>query len=269
MRLASFAAAAIAAAFVTAAGTAFAGVIEEQQETVTRGGPQPMVRTRTIMIQANKQKIVGEHDIMITDLDKGVMMLIVPEQKVYSEMPFPPKAMGGQALGAANVKFAKSEGTRTIIGYKCQNYSGVSHMMGTHSDIIECFSTSAPGAADFTAFQKAMAAKLKGTDAAAMVEDVPPGVPLFSQSTTDMKGLRIPGMPPEQAAKLAQMMANRPPTVSKSVATKLTVKSLADSEFGPPAGYTRREMPTPHAPGAGAPPASGGSGAPSAHSLPE
>jgi len=252
---------------MVAAGAAGAGVIEEQQETITSGTPKPVVRTRTIMIEGHKQKIVGQRDIMITDLDRGVMMLIVPDQKAYSEMPFPPKGMGAQGLGAANVKFSKSPGTQTVIGYQCQNYSGVSHVMGTHSDIVECFSTSAPGAADFTGFQKAMVAKLKGTEAAAMVQDVPEGVPLASQSTTSMKGLTLPGMSPEQAAKLAKMVANRPPIVNKMVATKITVKTLPDSEFAPPAGYSKREMAAAGArPGAPRRPAGGG---PPAHSLPE
>src|SRR5579875_325224 len=270
MKFAASAAAAIAAAVIVISATvALAGVVVEEKETVDRGGGQPPVEhARTIMIQGNKQKIVSEHDTMITDLDKGVMMLITPSRKTYSEMPFPPKGMMPGA-GMANVKFTRSGGSQTIDGYKCKNYTGVSRMMGTHSDIVECFSTSTPGADDFTGFQKAMAEKLKGTSAAAMVAGVPNGVPLSSQSTTSMKGLTIPGMPPEQAAKLAQMMANRPPVVTRTVVTKITTKSLGDDEFAPPPGYTKQQMPTrmpmPHAPSS----SGSGSGAPSAHSLPE
>ncbi len=269
MKFASHAAAAFAAAaLVVSASAALAGVIVEEQETINRGG-QPITRARTIMIQGNKQKIVSEHDIMITDLDRGVMLLVTPARKTYSEMTFPPQGMAPSA-GMANIKFAKAGRSQTIDGYKCENYTGVSRMMGTHSDIVECFSTSAPGADDFAAFQKEMIRKLKGTSAAAMVEDVPNGVPLSAESTTSMKGLTIPGMPPDQAQKLAQMMANRPPIVTKTTVTKIITKSLADSEFAPPAGYTKQALPQMPAPGAGAPPASGGnSGAPSAHSLPE
>jgi hypothetical protein len=258
-----------AAAFFVSAGAALAGVVVEEQETIDRGTGQPIVHNRTISIQGNKQKIVSDHDTMITDLDKGVMILITPSRKNYSKMPFPPVGMT-PGTGIANIRFTKSTGTHTIVGYSCQNYTGVSHMMGTHSDIVECFSTSAPGAGDFTGFQKAMVDKLKGTSAAAMVEDVPNGVPLYSQSTTSMKGLVIPGMPPEQAAKLAQMMANRPPVVTKTVVTKITTRSLAANEFGVPAGYTKQEIPTqmPRAPGPSGGGSSGGGG-PSAHSLPE
>jgi hypothetical protein len=263
------AAALAAAAFAVTASAALAGVIVEEQEVVNRGGP-PITSVRTIVIQGNKQKIVSEHDTMITDLDRGVMMLITPSRKTYSEMPFPPAGMSPTA-GMANIKFAKTGSSRTIDGYKCDNYAGVSHMMGTHSDIVECFSTSAPGAHEFVAFQKAMVKKLKGTSAASMVADVPTGVPLASQSTTSMKGLTIPGMNPEQADKLAKMMANRPPIVTKTTVTKITTKSLSESEFAPPAGYTKQPMPQMPRMGAGAPPhaSSGTSGGPPAHSLPE
>lgn len=257
------AAALAAAALLGAASVAVAGVVVEEQETVNRGG-QPITSSRTIMVQGNKQKIVSMHDTMITDLDKGVMVLITPARKTYSEMPFPPQGMMPSA-GMANIKFTKTGGSQTVDGYKCDEYSGVSRMMGTHSDIVECFSNSAPGADDFSAFQKAMVNKLKGTSAAAMVQDVPGGVPLSSQSTTSMKGLTIPGMPPDQAQKLAQIMANRPPIVTKTTVTKITTKSLSDSEFAPPAGYTKQAMPMP---GAGTPPRASG-GAPPAHSLPE
>jgi hypothetical protein len=265
VKFASHAAAALAAAaLLVSAGTARAGVIVDEQETINRGGP-PITHARTIMIEGNKQKIVSEHDTMITDLDKGVMLLITPARKTYSEMPFPPQGMAPTA-GMANIKFKKSGGSQTIQGYKCENYTGVSRMMGTHSDIVECFSKNAPGADDFAAFQKEMVRKLKGTGAAAMVEDVPNGVPLASESTTSMKGLTIPGMPPDQAQKLAQMIANRPPIVTKTTVTKITTRALADSEFAPPAGYTKQAMPTMPGPGAGAPPAGGG---PPARSLPE
>jgi Domain of unknown function (DUF4412) len=254
-----------AAALAVSTSAALAGVIVEEQETINRGGP-PITQARTIIIQGNKQKIVSEHDTMITDLDKGVMMLITPSRKTYSEMPFPPKGMGTPSGGMANIKFTKSGGGQTVSGYKCENYNGVSHMMGTRSEIIECFSTSAPGAADFSAFQKEMIRKLKGTKAAAMVEDVPNGVPLASQSTTSMKGLTIPGMSPDQAEKLTKMMANRPPIVTKTTVTKITTKSLPDSDFAPPAGYTKQAPPQMRPPSAGKPPAGGG---PAAHSLPE
>lgn len=264
MKLARHTAAALAAALLISASAARAGVIVDEQETVNRGG-QPVTHARTIMIEGNKQKIVSEHDTMITDLDKGVMVLITPSRRTYSEMPFPPQGMAPTA-GMANIKFKKAGSSQTIQGYKCENYTGVSRMMGTHSDIVECFSKSAPGADEFAAFQKEMVRKLKGTGAASMVEDVPNGVPLASESTTSMKGLTIPGMPPEQAQKLAQMIANRPPIVTKTTVTKITTRTLADSEFAPPAGYTRQAMPTMPSAGAGAPPASGG---PPARSLPE
>ncbi|MBF6568068.1 MAG: DUF4412 domain-containing protein [Candidatus Binataceae bacterium] len=253
-----------AATLAVSVSAALAGVVVEEQEVVNRGG-QPVSRSRTIMIEGNKQKIVSDRDIMVTDLDRGVMLLISPTGKTYSEMPFPPKGMSAPVAAMANVKFTKSGTHQTIDHYKCDNYAGVSHMMGTQSNITECFSKSAPGAAEFAAFQKQMVRKLQGTGAAAMVNNVPTGVPLASESTTSMKGLTIPGMPPDQAQKLSQMMASRPPITSKTTVTKISTRSIPDSEFAAPAGYTKQTPQT-------APPAvssSGRSGNPSAHSLPE
>jgi hypothetical protein len=246
------------------ASAALAGVVVEEQEVVNRGG-QPISRSRTIMIEGNKQKIVSDRDTMITDLDNDVMLLLSPTRKTYSEMPFPPKGMSGPVAAMANVKFTKAGTQRTIDHYKCDNYTGVSHMMGTQSNITECFSKSAPGAAEFAAFQRRMVKKLQGTGAAAMVDNVPAGVPLASESITSMKGLTIPGMPPDQAQKLAQMMASRPPIISKTTVTKISTRSIPDSEFAVPAGYTKQVAQMPPAPAA----PSGSSGNPPAHSLPE
>ena len=74
-------------------------------------------------------------------------------------------------------------------------------------------------------------------------------------------------MAPEQAAKINEMMAKRPPVVTSTMVEKIESKKLADSDFAIPAGLTKRELPTapagaggmkmppghPGAPGAGAP----------------
>jgi hypothetical protein len=116
--------------------------------------------------------------------------------------------------------------------------------MGAESKIAECFSKDAPGAADFTAFQNTMNAKLKAAGDTGMERNIPTGVPLASESTTSMAGLKIPGMAPDQAEKFAQMMANRPPITTKAEVTKITVKSIPASEFAPPAGFTQQAIPS-------------------------
>jgi hypothetical protein len=245
-----------------------AGIVVEEHETINRGD-QPITRNRTIMIQGNKQKIVTDHDQMITDLDKDVMILINPEHKTYAEMPFPPKYPAGMNQ-SKSVEFKKIGTSRTVDGYKCEDYSGTSHIMGTESKIVECFSKDAPGAKDFANFQTVMNNKLRAAGEAGMAREIPTGVPMASDTTTNMSGLTIPGMAPEQAKKFAQMMANRPPIVTKSTVTKITMKSIPDSDFAPPPGYTLQKIPSRMAPpaSAGTPP-SGGSAQPPARSLPE
>jgi hypothetical protein len=51
-------------------------------------------------------------------------------------------------------------------------------------------------------------------------------------------------MSPEQSAKLKQMMANRPPVVSKTTVTQIASKDLPADTFTVPAGFTRQEMPS-------------------------
>jgi len=227
-------------AFAVAAS---AGVVVEEQETINRGDA-PTTRNRTIMIEGNKQKIITDQDQMVTDLDKNVMLLINPARKTYAQMPFPPHYPNGMSKTMKSVEFKKMDSSRVVDGYKCQDYSGTSHIMGTESKIVECFAKGAPGAKDFAAFQRVMNAKLTAAGEAGMAREIPTGVPMASETTTNMAGLTIPGMPPDQAKKFAQMMANRPPIVTKSVVMKISSKSIADSEFVPPPGYTQQAVPS-------------------------
>ncbi|MGH7905936.1 MAG: DUF4412 domain-containing protein [Candidatus Binataceae bacterium] len=250
------------------ASAAIAGVVVHEDEVVNHG-KSPITRSRTIMIEGNKQKIVTEHDEMVTDLDRGVMYLIVPARKSYAQMPFPPQGPGSKAAieGMATMKFTRTGTHQTVDGYKCEDYRGKSHMMGTESKIVECFSKDAPGAKEFTSFQKAMAAKLKGTHAASMVADIPAGVPMASVTTTNMAGLKIPGMAPDKAKAFAKMMAKRPPVVTKSHVTKISMRKLSPDTFAVPAGYTLRQPRAPHA--AAGPSGNGSMNKPASHSLPE
>jgi len=81
----------------------------------------------------------------------------------------------------------------------------------------------------------------------------------------------MPGMAPEQAAKINEMMAKRPPVVLSEMVEKIESKNLADADFAVPAGFTKREIPAGPGPGAMkmAPSAGASSaGAPSAGASP-
>jgi len=62
--------------------------------------------------------------------------------------------------------------------------------------------------------------------------------------------VNIPGMAPEQAQKIKEMMAKRPPIVTSQVVEKIESKKLAESDFEIPSDYTKKEMPTAPGPGA-------------------
>ena len=64
------------------------------------------------------------------------------------------------------MNFKKAGTTREIAGYKCTDYDGGGHMMAGDYTVKECFSTSAPGAEEFAAFEKKMADKLKSAGSA-------------------------------------------------------------------------------------------------------
>jgi hypothetical protein len=51
-------------------------------------------------------------------------------------------------------------------------------------------------------------------------------------------------MAPDQAAKLKQMFANRPPVVSKTTVTQIASKDLPGDTFQVPAGFSKQQMPS-------------------------
>lgn len=240
-----------------AAGAAHAGVVVEEQEIVNRGTGQPQTHNRTVMIEGNKQKMVMDRETVVTDLDKGVMYMLDPQHKTYLELPFPPHGRMAAMMagaGASTLNFKKTGSRATVAGYSCDEYNGTGNMMGNQYTVKGCFSTKAPGSADFTAFQRKMEVKVKGTPME-MTGSIPDGVPLKLDSRTKLTHVSVPGMSPEQAAKLNQMLAGRPPVVTETTVTKIASRSLTADTFTVPAGYTKQEMRMPQTPsGGGAPP---------------
>jgi len=234
-----------ALAIFAASAVVHAGVVVTEQEVIDQGNGQPVTRNRTVMIQGNKQKMVTDRAQVVTDLDNGKMYLINPEKKQYVEMPFPPQGPMAQMMAQrmSTLSFKKTgAASKTISGYSCEQYAGAGSMMGNQYSVNGCFSTKAPGARDFDTFQKTMAAKVKGT-AMAMQGEVPDGVPMQLDSTTKITNFSMPGMSPEQAAKLKTMLANRPPVVSKTTVQQIASKDLPADTFAVPAGFTKQEMP--------------------------
>lgn len=250
-------------------------VITEKQHTTS--GSSTRDSEQTVFVQGNKQKMETENRTSIIDLDKGKAYVIDPKAKTYFEMDFPPTGQMGAMMAASHSaarNFKKADTTREIAGYKCTDYNAGGHVMQGDYTVKACFSTAAPGADEYAAFEKNMAAKLKSafpSAAAAGTGEVPPGVPLALDSTMKMTHAVPPGLPPDQAKKLTEMMAKRPPTLTSTLVEKIESKTLTDADFEIPAGFTKITMPTgpirmstpPKAPGAAA-----SAGAPTAGAPP-
>src|SRR5271170_4337905 len=118
-----------AAALLALTTTAMAGVVVEQE--IASDGPMGSTSSkRTVEIQGHKQKVISSNHSVITDLYNGVMILIDPSTKAYTEMPFPPTQLGGRGSPAAfKITFKKTGKEKTEKGYKCQEYTGAGHMM--------------------------------------------------------------------------------------------------------------------------------------------
>ena len=247
---------------------AAAGVVITQKQHVTNGA-NSRDAVQTISVQGNKQKMVTERHTIITDLDKGMMYVIDPTAKNYFQIEFPPKGQMAQMMAAsttAAMNFKKAATTREIAGYKCTDYDGGGQMMQGVYTVKECFSAAAPGAEEFSEFEKKMADKLKGVGGhIGSSGEIPRGVPLALDSTMKMGHMSMQGMSPEQTAKINEMMAKRPPITTSTLVEKIESKKLADADFEVPAGFAKKDLPAgpgmgsmkmapaPGAPAAGAP----------------
>src|ERR1019366_933220 len=187
-------------------------------------GQSQQPRTRTMMIEGNKQKtIVDGGRAIITDLDKGITLVIDPAQKSYFERPFPPPNMMGHAAGSIGMhvsEFTKTGKTRTVSGYTCEDYNGSGKFPMGDFTVVSCVSTKAPGAAEFSKFQKTMMDKLKDTQLA-MPANPPDGIPLVQDTSTKVSVMNMPNLSPEAAEQLKKQFANHPPIVTKIEVTKV------------------------------------------------
>jgi hypothetical protein len=211
-------------------GVAQAGVVVEEQQVTDRGGGAPPVTHKIIvMVQGNKQKSVIDdgQQSLITNLDAGTRTMINSTRKSYIEMPFPPKGMPPMQ-SPAGLSFKKTGAHQKLSGFDCDDYTGTGTVNGNELTVNGCFSTSAPGAKNFSIFQKTMSDKVKGTPMALM-SAAPEGIPL--KIDTSMKMTAMP------------QMASRPPMLTHMTVSKVTEKDLPSDTFEAPKGYTKQQTP--------------------------
>src|ERR1022692_4427204 len=225
---------------VAGSSSAFAGVVITETETIV--GEPPRTRQRTIMIEGHKQKMIDGKQAIITDLDNGTTDIIDPAHKMYLEIPFPPQGMTGQEIDGLQqpADYIATGNTRTVAGYKCDEYKGAGKFAVGEFSTVSCVSKNAPGAAEYASFEKMMMAKIKpGSPPTAR----PDGIPLVLDTTTILKPSDIPNMSHQAAEELKRQLAEQPPMLTKREVTKVEAHKIAASELQVPAGYTKREPP--------------------------
>ena len=201
------------------------------------------------MVQGHKQKIVSKDEEIITDLDAGKIYFVTPKTKQYVEIAFPPRGMFADKMATYRyvVKFKKAASTEKVAGQTCQDYAGATVAGPFILRAIECASSDAPGAREFTEFQKAMAEKLKGKPGP-YVGGPPEGISLVESSTKTTFPFRPPpGFSPEVAAKIQARMAQNKPIVHTVTVSRIEQKDLSADIFAVPADYNKSAAPpVPH-----------------------
>jgi len=245
-----------------AATTASAGIIISEEVVVTDQAGKQHKSEQSEMLQGNKQKVVTADRVVITDLDAGKMIVLIPAAKKFAELPYPPAGVLVPFLARQGVfiDYAKSTGTGKAAGYDCENYAGTWKAGHLKIDGKECVANAAAGAKEFVAFRKAMADKLKGTPLE-LKNEIPDGVPVSSAVSTSIVPAPIPpGFSPAQIAEINKSNAKAKPETRNTKVTKIEVKDLPAGDFAVPAEYSNLK-PNPKAGAPGVPAKSGTGGA--------
>jgi hypothetical protein len=227
---------------LAAAVPAHAGVVITQ-DTVTDTLSGPVKDQHTIMIQGNKQKTDMRGRTMLLNLDDNTMVLLNPANKTYLKLPFPPRGMANamENMSALNPNLKKTASGLTVGGFKCDEYAGSgSSRIGQYS-VKGCFDSTGPGAAEYDHFMGLVAQRLKASAVQTMPR--PKGIPIKLETTTKITNFAMPGLSPEQAKAMQQMMRNRPPTKSVVTTTSIKTATLPADTFVIPADYAQAQLP--------------------------
>lgn len=240
-------AAALVLAIAIAATTASAGVVISEDVVISDNAGREHRSERTVMLQGNKEKVVTPDRVIITDLDAGKMYVLAPALKRAAQIALPPTGRIATILARLGmfVGYQKSSGGGKVAGYECQNYAGGETTGRTKLEATQCVASAAAGAAEYVAFRKGLADKLKGSTLA-IKGDIPDGIPVSSTLSISFIPFPIPkDFPPEQAAKIKESNAKAKPLITSAKVTKIQVKDLPADTFVVPADYKNPPAPTP------------------------
>jgi hypothetical protein len=224
-----------------AATTASAGVVISEDVVVTDNTGKQHKSEQTVMLQGNKQKIITPDRVIITDPDAGKIYVLAPAVKKLAQLTLPPVKQIAPILARQGmfVSYQKGSGSGKVAGYDCQNYSGIYNIGRAKLEATECVASAAAGAAEYVAFRKALADKLKGSPQEIKGE-TPDGIPVSSTFSISAVPFPIPAdFPPDQAAKIRESDAKAKPYVTTAKVTKIEVKNLPADTFAVPAEYNQ------------------------------
>src|SRR5437016_2905327 len=118
-----------------------AGVVIDQETEIQSGGA-PVKENSTVTVEGDKQKVVSNGHTVVIDANKGVMDILDPATKSYNEITLPPTGPLGQmmqTMGGMNLNYQKTGGHQTILGFKCDEYTGSAKMPMGDSTMKGCF----------------------------------------------------------------------------------------------------------------------------------
>ena len=217
----------VAATTAIAVTTAFAGVVISENVVVTDNAGKQRKSEQTVMLQGNKEKVIMPDRVTITDLDAGKMYVTRLAVKKTAQVILPPSKQIATVLAYTGMfaSYQKGSGSGKVAGYDCQNYSGIYNIGRAKLEATECVASAAAGAAEYVAFQKALADKLKGSPQEIKGE-TPDGIPVSSTLSISAVPFPIPAdFPPDQAAKIKESDAKAKPYVTSVKVTKIEVKN--------------------------------------------
>ena len=223
-------------------GLARAGVVIEQKISVGNGGTPGSVKSRTLMLQDDKEKFqITDGITEVIDANDRTVILLDDKHKLFKELPL--RRVIGTGLDPNRELyqvFKNGNQNHELLGFRCQDYAGERYSGPLFAATTACFSTNATGADDFDRFMKAIVAhsgRLAGAS-------IPAGLPLAIESR---RGVNTSFVPPdvskEEAQRFQKQISHIPTQITRVEVTKITSVRLAADAFSTPAGYVRRGPP--------------------------
>ena len=216
-----------------------AGVVIEQKISVGSSAAPGSVKTRTVMLQDDKEKFqIANGLTVIIDANDRTAMLLDDKSKIFTQLPL--RRVIGTNLDPNRdlyLAFKSSNRNRELLGFKCQDYAAEKHNGPLLWATTACFSTKATGADDFQHFITALVSHSGRLEGAS----IPAGLPLAVESK---RGVDTSFVPPDvskqEAQRFQRQISHIPTQITRVDVTRITSAKLSSDTFNAPPGYTRR-----------------------------